>query len=220
MISISDIAIRLILSCLLGGVIGYERQANRKSAGLRTHILVSLGSCLIMTLSINIYQSVQGLTNADPTRLAAQVVSGIGFLGAGTIMKEGLSVKGLTTAASLWLVAAIGLAVGSGYYSSAIITTLLGFLTLTALSVFERTYCRHGDIVPVTVVSIDKPGQIGKVCSYMGARSMSVRDIRIEESSDNRMIISIIVHSSYKIDTIELTENLMKIDGVMKVKCE
>jgi len=78
-----DMVLRLILSCLLGGVVGYERQSRNKAAGLRTHILVSLGSCLIMILSLMVYGSVQGLTNADPARLAAQVVSGIGFLGAG-----------------------------------------------------------------------------------------------------------------------------------------
>ena len=98
---------RLVIAAFLGGVVGLERQQRHKSAGLRTHILVSLGSCLVMVISIKIYTGVQGLTNADPARLAAQVVSGIGFLGAGTIMKEGLTIKGLTTAASLWVVAGV-----------------------------------------------------------------------------------------------------------------
>ena len=87
-----EMALRLLMSCILGGIIGYEREAHRKTAGLRTHILVSIGSCLIMILSIKIYESVQGLTNTDPARLAAQVVSGIGFLGAGSIIKDGPTV--------------------------------------------------------------------------------------------------------------------------------
>ena len=99
---------RLIIAVLLGGIIGFERQHRGKTAGLRTHILVCLGSCLVAILSVNLSVSVQGFTNADPARLAAQVVSGIGFLGAGAIMKEGPMIRGLTTAASLWVVASVG----------------------------------------------------------------------------------------------------------------
>ena len=97
-------------------------------------MLVCLGSCLIMVMSIGLYQDVEGKTNADPARLAAQVVSGIGFLGAGAIMKEGLSVTGLTTAACLWVVAGVGLAVGAGFYAGALISTALVFVTLGSLS--------------------------------------------------------------------------------------
>lgn len=98
-ISEGELLLRLVLACVLGGIIGYERQSRHKSAGLRTNMLVCLGSCLVMVLSQEIYLRVEGHTNADPARLAAQVVSGIGFLGAGAIMKEGLTVTGLTTAA-------------------------------------------------------------------------------------------------------------------------
>ena len=126
MLTEGELFLRLVLSCVLGGIIGYERQSRRKSAGLRTNVLVCLGACLIMVLSQAMYQQVEGLTNADPARLAAQVVSGIGFLGAGAIMKEGLTVTGLTTAACLWVVAGVGLAVGGGFYSGALITTALG----------------------------------------------------------------------------------------------
>ena len=93
-----EVCLRLMLSCVMGGIIGYERQMRNKSAGLRTNMLVALGSCLIMIMSQALYDNVEGKTNADPARLAAQVVSGIGFLGAGAIMKEGLTVTGLTTA--------------------------------------------------------------------------------------------------------------------------
>ena len=114
-----EVCLRLVLSCVMGGIIGYERQMRNKSAGLRTNMLVALGSCLIMIMSQAIYDNVEGKTNADPARLAAQVVSGIGFLGAGAIMKEGLTVTGLTTAATLWVVAGVGLAVGAGFYLGA-----------------------------------------------------------------------------------------------------
>ena len=158
MIGELDTAIRLIVSCLLGGIIGYERESRNKSAGLRTHVLVCVGSCLIMILSENIYYNVQGLTNADPARSAAQVVSGIGFLGAGTIMKEGLSVKGLTTAASLWVVAGVGLAVGFGYYSGALITTALVFLTLRILGI--EKICHKNNLHHLAVQTAYLPEQI------------------------------------------------------------
>ena len=133
-----ELVLRLTLAAILGGVIGYERQSRRKSAGLRTNVLVCLGSCLIMILSDAIYSGVEGRTNADPARLAAQVVSGIGFLGAGAIMKEGLTVTGLTTAACLWVVAGVGLAVGGGFYVASLFTTALVFVTLGRLSKLDE----------------------------------------------------------------------------------
>src|SRR5438045_3802502 len=109
-----EMAGRLCLAGLLGGLIGFEREVNSQPAGLRTHMIVSLGSCLIMLVSIHMSELAPG--RSDPARIAAQVVAGIGFLGAGAIMRSGLSVRGLTTAACLWTAAAIGLAVGCGYW--------------------------------------------------------------------------------------------------------
>lgn len=119
--------IKLILSALFAGILGYEREISQKPAGLRTLMLVGVGSCLFMLISI---EAAEGNTKADPTRIAAQVVTGIGFLGAGAIIRAGGSVIGLTTAASIWLVAAIGLAVGAGMYLTAVIATILGFVIL------------------------------------------------------------------------------------------
>lgn len=134
-ISTVDSIIRLFLALFLGGIIGYERQAQSKSAGLRTHVLVSLGSCLSMIISINIAMDLYfqyGLTNSDPERIAAQVITGIGFLGAGTILanKKDRSVMGLTTAASIWAVAALGLVVGAGYLAVAVAATAMIYLVL------------------------------------------------------------------------------------------
>jgi putative Mg2+ transporter-C (MgtC) family protein len=128
MISTEESIIRLLIAIVLGGLIGYEREAQSKSAGLRTHILVCLGSCLCMIISVNIameYFFRYGYTNSDPGRIAAQVVSGVGFLGAGTILanQKGRSIHGLTTAASIWVVAAVGLVVGAGYLLTAAAAT-------------------------------------------------------------------------------------------------
>nr|WP_092074777.1 MgtC/SapB family protein [Dendrosporobacter quercicolus]NSL49288.1 MgtC/SapB family protein [Dendrosporobacter quercicolus DSM 1736]SDN13248.1 putative Mg2+ transporter-C (MgtC) family protein [Dendrosporobacter quercicolus] len=186
-----EMVLRLAAAGLLGGVIGYERQARHKSAGLRTHILVSMGSCLIMILSINIYSTVQGLTNADPARLAAQVVSGIGFLGAGSIMKEGLTVKGLTTAASLWVVSGVGLAVGGGYYLASVVTTLLVFITLAVLTKVEYRNCTLGTATLAITTTTDKPGQLGVICSTVGRLGVSIVDIQLEEAEPSVIVMSI-----------------------------
>lgn len=212
--------IRLSVAAFLGGVVGMERQQRHKSAGLRTHILVSLGSCLIMLISYKLYASVQGLTNADPARLAAQVVSGIGFLGAGTIMKEGLTIKGLTTAASLWVVAGVGLAVGAGYYVGAVATTVLSVLALTFLPRFERLYGCGPSQVAIAVRSIDKPGQIGRVGSYLGTKNVAICDIKIDEISKNEIYISVIVDVTDRRIIPDIVEGLKGIDGVVDVQLE
>jgi putative Mg2+ transporter-C (MgtC) family protein len=133
----SQIIIRLILSMLLGGLIGLERQIHRRTAGLRTHILVSLGSCLIMLTSLYVFDIYKDKVPLDPGRIAAGVITGIGFLGAGAIIRDREGVKGLTTAASLWVVAAIGLATGCGFYTASLFTTLLTLIVLFFLRYIE-----------------------------------------------------------------------------------
>jgi len=212
-----DMVLRIAAAGLLGGIIGYERQARHKSAGLRTHILVSMGSCLIMILSINIYSAVQGLTNADPTRLAAQVVSGIGFLGAGSIMKEGLTVKGLTTAASLWVVSGVGLAVGSGYYLAAVVTTLLVFITLTVLTKVEHRSCTL-DTATFAITTIDSPGQLGLICSTLGLLNISIVDVKIEERDPLLIILAVRLPANRNIP--DVIAAVLGVNGVSAVRHE
>lgn len=134
-----DILMRLLCAMVVGTVIGIEREYTHRPAGLRTHILVALGACSVMITGQLIFAQYRPLGGtADPARLAAQVISGVGFLGAGTIMREGVNVKGLTTAASLWAVACLGIAAGGGYYEVAVIGMVLMFLTLTLLEVLQN----------------------------------------------------------------------------------
>ena len=132
-----ELVLRLALAAVLGAAIGLERELREREAGLRTHLLVSLGSALFTVVSAYGFHaflsSGANVVRADPTRIAAQIVTGIGFLGAGAIIRQGLSVRGLTTAATLWVVAAIGMACGAGYYSAAVVTTVLVILTLWPL---------------------------------------------------------------------------------------
>jgi len=136
-VSIHDIdyAFRLFMATVLGGLIGFEREAQGKEAGVRTYSLVCLGSALVMIVSVEVFEIYHGVAAVDPSRIAAQVVSGIGFLGAGAIIRFPQGIKGLTTAAGVWVASGIGLACGLGLYKPAVITTVF---TLTILLVFAR----------------------------------------------------------------------------------
>jgi putative Mg2+ transporter-C (MgtC) family protein len=219
MISDFEAAGRLLVALALGAIVGGERQWRGKSAGLRTHVLVSMGSCLLMILSQNLYVSVQGLTNADPARLAAQVVSGIGFLGAGTIMKEGPTVVGLTTAATLWVVAAIGLAVGSGYMICALITTGLSYATLEWLSTLvSKCYVSTCD-VSLMIKIIDGPGKISKIVSYLEGNEINICDIRIVDR-ENRILGLCLMLRTKSACLDDLINDLSNIEGVVEIKHE
>lgn len=140
-LELTDVTLRLGLAALLGGLVGLERDIHGRAAGLRTHLLVSLGSAVFMVLSIFVARTGQGGSFvSDPGRIAAQVIAGIGFLGAGVIIKERATVRGLTTSACLWLVAGVGMAAGAGYPVVAVITTGFALVGLVALKAFERLY--------------------------------------------------------------------------------
>lgn len=217
-----ELLLRLVLACVFGGIIGYERQSRRKSAGLRTNVLVCLGACLIMVLSQEIYQHVEGKTNADPARLAAQVVSGIGFLGAGAIMKEGLTVTGLTTAACLWVVAGVGLAVGGGFYSGAFITTALVFVTLGVLSRLDNLV-DHEKRIGLTIHTLDKAGQLMSISSCLEDLQLTIHGIKVKADEDEvaaearSLYIDLDVYNRRGLKIMVIIEAIRKIDGVISV---
>lgn len=224
MISEWELFLRLTLACILGGIIGYERQSRRKSAGLRTNVLVCLGSCLIMVLSEALYQQVEGRTNADPARLAAQVVSGIGFLGAGAIMKEGLTVTGLTTAACLWVVSGVGLAIGAGYYSGALFTAGLVFVTLGTLSRIDN-WVMHEQNIMLTIHTMDLPGQLMKISSKLSDMKLQVRDVKVKadendvpgDDSVGKIFIELDIYNNSGKDSIVVVDSIREISGIISV---
>ena len=163
-----DIAVRLVLASLLGAAVGFEREIHGHPAGMRTHLLVSLGSAAFSILSLYFFTSPaapNGSLPTDPSRIAAQIVSGIGFLGAGAILKYGTSVRGLTTAASLWATAAVGMAAGSGAWLVAIVTTVLVVLSLGPLNwviARLRTGQPHLFRLRVQAVRLEALGEISR----------------------------------------------------------
>ncbi len=138
MIELFETTFKIILSVILSGLIGYERGKRHKGAGLRTHILVGVGSTLIVLTSLFLFEKYKDVTTIDPTRMITGIVTGIGFLCAGTIIQAESRVRGLTTAAALWIVSGVGIAVGAGHYSAAIIVSIVVFLVLTGTRKFEN----------------------------------------------------------------------------------
>jgi len=214
--------LRLLLAAGLGGVIGLEREVLNKAAGFRTHTLVSVGSCLIMIVSINIYAQFYTTTNADPGRIAAQVVSGIGFLGAGSIIRSGIHVRGLTTAATLWVVAGIGLAVGSGAYLAAFAATAIVYVSLVYLTRLENIVSRKKRFQYVYIQMDDRPGQIGLVCSALGKLDVSIKNIElIRETNEEKTVqLAMLIKVPSPFNIPQIVSSLEYLEGVHRVKFE
>lgn len=207
------IIFRLLLAVIFGSIIGLERELNNHPAGFRTHILVCTGAALITLVSIHSF------AGGDPARVAAQIVSGIGFLGAGTIMREGTTIRGLTTAASLWSVAGIGMAIGSGFYLGATLTTVLMVIVLFFFNSLEkRVLQRQYFVVEMTVE--DKPGQLGQVASRLGELGVSIKTIQIEPNTNNQVQVEVGVKIPAPMQLHEVINHLAELEGVYTIKFE
>jgi putative Mg2+ transporter-C (MgtC) family protein len=185
--------LRLALAAVLGGLIGVERELREREAGLRTHLLVALGSALFTIVGAygfhDFLESGDPVVRADPTRIAAQIVTGIGFLGAGAIIRQGFSVRGLTTAATLWVVAAVGLAAGAGYYSAAVITTALVLIALYPLRIIAyqilRRYRAEDGRLLVELPAGTPPGGVIDEIEHAGAR---INSVDVSQEGDRRRL--------------------------------
>lgn len=217
MISNEEIVIRLILSAIAGGIVGMEREANHSSAGLRTHILVTLGSTLIMLISMYGFQG-HGANNngGEPARLAAQVVSGIGFLGAGTILRTGNSIRGLTTAASIWVCGGIGLAIGNGYYLGGIATTIIVLFALRGLVFIQRKLFR-GKNKLLIVQCKERAGLIGDIGHILGKNSININEIKVNsdiEAEEQMIEIRFKLKLPPKLMNESFFDEILNVNGV------
>lgn len=224
MLTTWEIIKRLVLSAVLGGLIGAEREVSNRPAGLRTHILVTLGSTLIMLISMDAFYYGGNVPLGDPARIAAQVVSGIGFLGAGTIMRTGNNIVGLTTAASLWVSAGIGLAIGSGYYVGAIVTSGIVLLTLMSLGVLEKRAIRKKYRI-IEVAGVNRPGLIGNIGTLFGKHNISIRNIDIldeglDENEGGIMKVAFLVKLPTSLDLNDFYKEIYNITGIISVDIE
>ncbi|MGB9813551.1 MAG: MgtC/SapB family protein [Thermovenabulum sp.] len=216
MITQKEVIVRLLLSIILGGIIGIERESVNRPAGFRTHVLVCVGSTLTMLVSIFIFEEFRAFTSTDPSRIAAQVVSGIGFLGAGTIIRVGPTVKGLTTAASLWTVASIGLAIGCGFYSAAVIATIFTFITLISLTKIEVIFIKKRLLYNINLTIVDRPGQLGKIGTTLGEFGISIRNVKMEVLEEGKVYVNLTVRLP---SNIKMEEVIMKLSSIEGVQC-
>lgn len=189
MITPWQIVVRMLVSALFGGVIGLERERHNQPAGLRTHIILSIGSCLAMCVSVNLAMQFHPLIpSGDPARLAAQVLSGIGFLGAGAILRYGTNVRGLTTAASLWTIAVVGLAAGAGHYIPALSATVLLFLALWILDTVEKRYLGGLITKIITVKAKDRYGVVDEVKGVVQGFHSTVKTMSLSKNLERHEI--------------------------------
>lgn len=209
--------IKLSLAVVLGGVVGYEREHRSSPAGLRTHILVCIGAAIVQITAFDFYAGHKGQFSTDPMRLGAQVISGIGFLGAGTIIKEGSNIRGLTTAASLWAVGCIGLAVGTGLYIESIVATIFIYSSLEGLKRLENRISKKKRRSTIQIIIQNTNGrlaELGNTIDFMGIEAENVESVREED----RIILKFEIKIPPHISNEKLIEKLILQDGIIGVK--
>jgi putative Mg2+ transporter-C (MgtC) family protein len=207
------VLLRLVVAAVLGGAIGLERELRERQAGLRTHLVVCVGAALFTLVGAYGFAS----PHTDPTRIAAQIVTGIGFLGAGAIIRQGLSVRGLTTAATLWLVAAIGMAAGAGYWDGALIATLGALLTLGPLRVVSyRVLSRFRPALDRLLVEIPAGGSPVPVIEAIERHGGRVVSLEVAQEGDRRSLAADIELAVGTAPSI--VASVADIDGVLEVR--
>ncbi|MCX5680517.1 MAG: MgtC/SapB family protein [Candidatus Omnitrophica bacterium] len=215
------VLLRLIMAAVLSGIVGFEREFHGRAAGFRTHILLCIGSTLVMLTSIHIFDVYNTRVPCDPARIAAGVVTGIGFLGAGTIMHSKSSVRGLTTATSLWVVAGIGLAVGSGMYFASIATTIITMITLLFFSRMEHAMIRKDWYKTLIIEAREGVNQIKGAREVLAEYGVRVTDFEVRRSENGtNMVLEIGVKLSTSKNDDHIIQEILRLEGVESVKWE
>jgi putative Mg2+ transporter-C (MgtC) family protein len=218
-----ELAVRLVVAALLGAAIGYERDTRGRPAGLRTHLIVSLASSLFMVVSTQFvyYQRYAPgeMVSVDPSRIGSYVAAGIGFLGAGAILRTGITVQGLTTAAGLWLVAAIGLATGAGMFTESVFATAVGLVALWGLRRIEAK--DEGDLRRKVSLVFDENGPTaGEVARVLGAAGIRASPVEYEHSRDERRVHVALHVGMAAADEARLVQILDSLAGLRSLRVE
>mgnify|MGYP001239266034 CR=1 FL=1 len=212
-----EIFLRLTAALVAGGAIGFERERDSQPAGLRTHMILALGAALVTILSVNIAIKF----DSDPARLAAQVVSGIGFLGAGAILRFGLNVKGLTTASTLWTTAMVGMVIGYGYYLVALFAVVIMLFLLTLVERFEKKFVRINVLRTVVINVNDREGILREVRKTITKLADGIVVFNVQKSIKNKIMrLEIVARFSRNEKLEDMMEVISSIDGVRSIKIE
>ncbi len=219
MLTSYEIIARLLLGTLFGGIIGFERQVHGRPAGFRTHILVCIAAVLIMLVS-EYYQYLSAIDPSyiriDPGRIAAGALAGVGFIGAGVVLKEGLSIQGLTTAACIWVVSAMGLAIGSGLYLAGTVTFVITIFTLALLRIVETKMPKL--TYRFLTITADLNTNEDQIISVIKKSDLSIANIDYEQCTDSGIIIFYITVSFYRYHALKaLLEELSSLNFIKRV---
>ena len=210
-----EVIIKLLLAVIVGGFTGYEREKSNQFAGFRTHILVSIGSCITSIIALELFNNYSNISTMDPARLPAQVLSGIGFLGAGAILKNSNGIRGLTTAAGIWATACIGIAIGYGQYVLGIASGLLVMITLYMLKRFDKVISKKREtILKATIKDLDSISLIfNKIKTY----PIVIRSLKVKTEEENNYLVDFLLEYDRKITIDELVSHLKKMDCVLEI---
>jgi putative Mg2+ transporter-C (MgtC) family protein len=209
-----DLSVRLIVAAALGLAIGFEREIHGHPAGLRTHMLVALGSALFTVLSIRGFLGEPGTAPVDPTRIAAQIVSGIGFLGAGAILKDGIVIRGLTTAASLWATSAVGMAAGAGEYAIGAVAAAVILISLWPINAIADRL--HGSSLPEMQLrlSMKRVDALGRVSEILIEHSLDIGQIATQRVAKDNYQVDVAIRGRHAGAISQALEAIAAIPGV------
>lgn len=212
---------RVLLAGLLGALIGFERQYHYKEAGLRTHFLVGVGSSTLMVISKYAFIDVLGTPGVelDPSRVASLVVSGVGFIGAGTIIFRRNVIHGLTTAAGLWATSAVGLAVGAGLYGIGVMGTAIILAGLVLLD-YAASRILPAPARRVIVSIFDRPGEIGRLGTALGQLGVNIGHIEVGQPQGSRMEVDMHVHLPLEVSMAQVVTAVAAMDGMRVIYCK
>lgn len=217
-----EIALRLGLAVIFGGAVGFERETQNLPAGFRTHILVCMGATLIMMVSAYGFTGPLSET-VDPSRIAASVVTGIGFLGAGTILRQRGSIRGLTTAASIWAVSAIGLAVGIGFYFGALLATFVVLLILLVFGRLDRVFLSSYRVKRLTLRMLDQAGLLNEIAGIFNNLKINIQKIELDGGSVRSELEEATIEIEFTLvvplnfDHNRLFQRLASLEGIQQV---
>lgn len=218
-IGVASVTLRLMMAAVFGGVIGLERETTRHPAGLRTHMLICIGSALVMITGQFAFQTIS--PTVDPTRIGAQVISGIGFLGVGTILVVGRQhVRGLTTAAGLWASACMGLAIGIGFYLGAVVAGVLIFVILTLLHRFDGLISRFSRRIDL-YLEVDDSSRMHEIEAFFAGRQIAVTNVEMSREGPvcaGTVGVTVTLRTAGRVDHLEVVTALMKQDWVRFVQ--
>ncbi len=215
-----EILFKVIASIVFGGLIGLERERHNQPAGLKTHIILCVGATLITIVSIDMARDL-GHGQSDPTRVAAQIVSGIGFLGGGAILRMGGTVRGLTTAACLWTVTGVGMAIGGGYYFAASLTILTVLLTLHFLGRLEKVFLHRKEFKEMTLVARSSPDLLGSVEKVLSANFITIKNIDVHRDlTEPNVELNALVMVPERTNLNKVSDEIFKIPGTLRFELE